>query len=69
MKPELGYYLTSSPFGEIPVPFYGLRAIPTEIAERLPKGFARQNWQVEIWHTPSREYVWINESRHLIFLH
>lgn len=75
MKAELGYYLTpvvpisDDSLGELPVPIYGLRAIPDEIAERLPKGYSRHHWQVEVWDYISNEYVWINQSRHLIFLH
>lgn len=68
MKPELGYYLApAGPLGELVIPIYGLRAIPDHIAKRLPKGYSRQNWQVQIRHVSG--YVWINQSRHLIFLH
>lgn len=70
LKAELGYYLApAGPLGEIPISIFGLRAIPADVAERLPKGFSRHHWQVEIYLIESDSYVWVNQSRHLVFLH
>lgn len=71
MKAELGYYLDKTPLGEIKIPIYGLRAVPVEVCERHwgNSNFGKQNWQVEIWYDPTGDYIWINQSRHLVFLH
>lgn len=65
MKTELGYYIDTTPIGQVEIPIYGLRAVPQSILNRLPKGYDRQMWQVQI-HLFNK-YVWINQSRRLIF--
>lgn len=69
MKPELGYYLDVTPIGEVKIPIFGLRAVPTEIADRQwgDVTYNKRNWQVEIFILG--DYLWVNQARHLIFLH
>lgn len=79
MKVELGYYLDMDSGDIFPkpintgkgsrIPIYGLRAVPQEIVDRQwgNPNFGKQNWQVEIFKFG--DYIWINQSRHLVFLH
>lgn len=69
MKAKLGYYLETTPIGEIEVPIYGLRAVPTDICTRQwgDISYGDRHWQVEI--IAFNDYVWINQARHLIFLY
>lgn len=67
MKAELGYYLVPLVGDSYKVPIYGLRAVPKSILKRVPVGYEKYNWQVQIF--THGNYQWINQSRHLIFLH
>jgi hypothetical protein len=69
MKDEFGYYIVDKMFPEIKVPIYGLRPVPKRILQRCPQRFGDKHWQVEIWSNLFGEYVWINQSRDLIFFH
>lgn len=67
MKAELGYYLVPLAGDSFKVPVYGLRAVPEKILKRVPVGYEKHNWQVQVFTFGS--YQWINQSRHLVFLY
>jgi len=69
MKAELGYHIVPLLGTSVKIPIYGLRAIPNSIANRLPRGYAEQLWQVQIKNRISNGYIWINESKRLVVLH